>query len=80
MNENFFQISDDSDIRMTYDEIRVKTIRAAQNLRTRGYDQQQVYGMIAANSHHVAPIFFASIANGCYSIQDLTESKIYVQM
>lgn len=50
---------------MTYDEIRIKTIRAAQNLQARGYNQKHVFGMIAANSHHVAPIFFASISNGC---------------
>lgn len=50
---------------MTYAEIRIKTIRAAQNLQARGYKQKQVFGMIAANSNYVAPIFFASISNGC---------------
>lgn len=49
---------------MTFDEIRMETIRAAQNLQTRGYNQKQVFGIIAANSHHVAPVFFASIAIG----------------
>lgn len=58
------QISDDSGIQMTYAEIRLKTIRAAQNLQSRGYNQKQVFGIMARNSHHVAPIFFASIANG----------------
>ena len=50
---------------MTFDEIRIKTIRAAQNLQARGYNQKQIFGIMARNSHHVAPIFFASIANGC---------------
>lgn len=60
-----YQISDDSGIRMTFDEIRLKTIRAAQNLQIRGYNQKQVFGMLARNSHHVAPIFFASISSAC---------------
>lgn len=60
-----FQINDDSGIQMTFDEIRIKTIRAAQNLRSRGYDSKQVFGIMARNSHHVAPILIASIANGC---------------
>lgn len=64
----FCQISDDTGIQMTFDEIRTQTIRAAQNLQARGYKQKQVFGMITANSHHVAPIFFASIANGCSPI------------
>lgn len=45
--------------------MRVKTVRAAQNLQSRGYNRKQVFGIMARNSHHVAPIFFASIANGC---------------
>lgn len=49
---------------MTFDEIRTKTVRAAQNLQARGYNQKQTFGMITANSDFVAPIFFASIANG----------------
>lgn len=50
---------------MTYDEIRMKTIRAAQNLQTLGYESGKVIGIIAKNSDNVAPIFFASIALGC---------------
>lgn len=46
----------------------MKTVRAAQNLRSRGYNQTQVFGIMARNSHHLAPIFFASIANGCPSV------------
>lgn len=50
---------------MTYDEIRIKTIRAAQNLQQRGYKPKQVFGLMAKNSQHVAPIVFASISIGC---------------
>lgn len=50
---------------MTFNEIRIKAIRAAQNLQTRGYQPKQVVGIIARNSHHVAPVYFASLAIGC---------------
>lgn len=50
---------------MSFTEIRTKTIRAAQNLQKRGYKSKQVFGLLAKNSHHVAPIVFASISIGC---------------
>lgn len=43
----------------------MKTIRAAQNLRARGYERKQVFGIVARNSQNVAPIVFASLAIGC---------------
>ncbi|KAG4067927.1 hypothetical protein HA402_010613 [Bradysia odoriphaga] len=59
------QISDNNGIQMSFDEIKLKTIRAAQNLQVRGYKPKQVFGLVAKNSQNVAPIFFASIAVGC---------------
>lgn len=59
------QISDDNGMQLTFDDIRLQTIRAAQNLQNRGYKPKQVFGIIAKNSHHVAPIAFASISIGC---------------
>lgn len=50
---------------MTFNEIHEKTIRAAQNLQKRGYGSKQVFGLMAKNSHHVAPVVFASISIGC---------------
>lgn len=50
---------------MSFDEIHVKTLRAAQNLQARGYDAKQVFGLLARNSQYVAPIVFASISIGC---------------
>lgn len=50
---------------MTFDEIRTKMIRAALNLQALGYNRKQVFALVARNSHHVAPITFASIAIGC---------------
>lgn len=59
------QISDDSGVQLTFEEIRMKTIRAAQNLQQRGYNTKQKFALIARNSHHVAPIVFASMCLGC---------------
>lgn len=59
------QINDDTGIQLTYNEIRLKAIRAAQNLQKRGYNSKVVFGVLAKNSHHVAPIILASIAIGC---------------
>lgn len=50
---------------MTFDEIRIKTIRVAQNLKTRGYGRKQVFGFLAKNSHHLAPVVFGSLCLGC---------------
>lgn len=50
---------------MTFDEIRIKTIRAAQNLQNRGYKPKERFALLARNNHHVAPIVFASLAIGC---------------
>lgn len=61
----FSQISDNNGVKMTFDEIKLKTIRAAQNLQALGYNRKQVFALVARNSHHVAPITFASIGIGC---------------
>lgn len=31
----------------------------------RGYNSKQVFGVLAKNSHHLAPVVFASLAIGC---------------
>lgn len=58
-------MSDDSKRQMTYDEIRIKTIRAAQNLRYRGFESREVYTFIVGNIDDLAPILFATFCNGC---------------
>lgn len=50
---------------MSFNEIRMKTIRTAQNLQNRGYEPKQVFGLMAKNSQHIAPIVFGSISIGC---------------
>lgn len=58
------QINEDTGIQMTYNNIRMKSIRAAQNLLKRGYTSRVVFGVLAKNSHNVAPIILASISVG----------------
>lgn len=50
---------------MTFDEIRLKTIRAAQHLEARGFQHNGVIGFLVGNHSNLAPIAFASIAIGC---------------
>lgn len=39
---------------MSFDEIRIKSIRAAKSLQTRGYKPSQVVGIIARNHQDLA--------------------------
>lgn len=50
---------------MTYDEIRLKAILAAQNLLNRGFKRRDVFGFLAAHSEHLVPILVASICLAC---------------
>lgn len=58
------QISDDTGIQLTNAEIRLKTIRAIQNLTKLGYKRGDIFGLAARNSHHLAPIVFAAMTIG----------------
>lgn len=59
-------MNDDSGEQFTYDEIRLHTIRIAQNLQKRGYSTpQQVVGIVANNVPHLAAVIFASFCLGC---------------
>lgn len=50
---------------MTYNEFRLKAVRAAQNLLKRGFKQRDVFGFLAAYSEHLVPIMVASICLAC---------------
>lgn len=52
-------------MRITFNEMRLKTIRAAQNLQKMDVQPRQVLGFMAGNSDHLAPIFLATICLGC---------------
>lgn len=50
----------------TFEEIRMKTIRAAQNIQKRGLlKPKQVVGIMAPDLPDLAPMVFASICLGC---------------
>lgn len=42
-----------------------KTIRAAQNIRKLGYKPREVFGIVAGNDYHLAPIVYAALCLGC---------------
>lgn len=50
---------------MTFDEVRLKATRAAQNLQQRGLERHEFIGIIASNIDDLLPIFLASIGMGC---------------
>lgn len=50
---------------MTFDEVRLRATRAAQNLQKRGLKKRQFYGIVASNTDDLLPIFLASIGLGC---------------
>lgn len=59
------RINADTDNHMTYNELHLKTIRAAQNLQTRGYQTNQVFSLMTRHLENVAPIVFAAYYLGC---------------
>lgn len=50
---------------MTFDEIRIKAIRAANRLQKLGYQPGSVFALMTRNSKDVASIVFASLFVGC---------------
>lgn len=50
---------------MTFDDLRLETIRAAQNLEKRGYQSRQVFGFLAGDSDYLASIIMAFICSAC---------------
>lgn len=50
---------------MTYHDMRMETIRVAQNLEKRGFKSHQVFGFMAGNSEHLVSAFLASICLAC---------------
>ncbi|XP_001662564.2 4-coumarate--CoA ligase-like 9 [Aedes aegypti] len=60
------QISADSGAEVTGGELRLRTIRIAQNLTRMGYgsDSKDIFTMIVRNGEHTAPVMFACFALG----------------
>lgn len=59
------QISDNNGIYLTNGELRANIIRVAQNIARLGMRPDDIFGLVARNSEHVAPIVYASMAIGC---------------
>lgn len=59
------QISENNGIQMTNEEIRLMTIRAAQNITKLGSQKDAIIGIVANNHQHLAPIVFVAISIGC---------------
>lgn len=59
-----FQINDDTGEQHTFDELRLMSIRAAQNLRKREYGSEQVFGFITEHVTHLAPLIVAALCLG----------------
>lgn len=50
---------------MTYDEIRLKTIRSAQNLLKRGIQSREVFGFMLEHTDYLSPLILAALCLGC---------------
>lgn len=59
-----FQISDDTGEKHTFDEIRMMTIRAAQNLQRHGFKKGDMLAIMARDVPSLAPIAFGAICLG----------------
>lgn len=66
---------------MTFYEMRLKSIRAAQNLRKMGFKPRQQFGFIANNSDDLLPILVASVFLSCpvLSLHTMLEKKEMVR-
>lgn len=61
-----FQINADTGEQFTFDELRLMSIRAAQNLQRQGYASKgEIIGFVTENVSHLAPIIIASLCLGC---------------
>ena len=59
------QISENNGVVLTNGEIRLRTIRVAQNITKLGYKKGEMFAIAARNSQNVSAIYFASLALGC---------------
>lgn len=59
------QINDENGTKLTYHEIRLKAIRAAQNLLKRGLKIRDVFGFMTVHCDYLVPIMVASICLAC---------------
>lgn len=61
----FLQISNDTGAQMTFSELRLKAIRAAQNLQAIGFRPHQNFCFMSIHNENLLPIVLASIGLAC---------------
>lgn len=61
----FFKINYDTGVMLTFKDLRLKTIRVAQNLQRKGFQHKDVFSFLAPNSDNLCPVVFASFSLGC---------------
>lgn len=59
------QVNDNNYFSLTAEDIRLKSIRTAQNLQKLGCKTNDVIGIVARNTHHLTPIILAAFYLGC---------------
>lgn len=79
LSGGYLQINENNGIQLTNEAIRLKTIRAAQNITKLGFMKGDMIGIMARNGHNLAPIVFAAMSIGCpLSTLDPTFDKIAI--
>lgn len=58
------QINANNGIRVTFEEMHMKTVRAAQNLQKLNHNKDELFVIISKNNHDVAPICMALFCIG----------------
>lgn len=64
----YIQINDDTGVQLTFDDVRVKATRVAQNLRKRGYESRTLFCFVAANTDDLVAIYLAAIGLACTTV------------
>ena len=62
--QNIFQVSDDSNLELTNLDVYKRSIKFANFFTKTGLKQDDVLGINASNSEHLAPLFFACFTLG----------------
>lgn len=65
MDHNYSQINDATGVRLTFHDLWIKTVRAAQNLQKYGFKKGDVFGFMVDHTDHLVPILLAAMCMGC---------------
>lgn len=61
---NCSQINANNGVRLTYNELYTKSVRAAQNIQKLNYAKGDIFAIISRNNHELAPIVVALLSTG----------------